>query len=345
MASLAKRWHESGGATPARLALGAGFAGVALVSLAFVIGSPDPSRAETGISIRASEVAQLSAMDKGAQAELVIEGESAQARNAQIPLSSLPMGMAKRFTDIASGSAQFDSALTCMTQAIYYEAANEPLKGKRAVAQVVLNRLKHPAYPNSVCGVVYEGVYQPVCQFSFTCDGALLRKPLARQWRESKAVAEQMLAGSVEPSVGTATHYHADYVVPRWAFTLAKIEQIGTHIFYRFPGSAGNAGAFTRRWSGRESVPSIDMDRMRQLFAANYEPQEPEFTPGLTVTPHVTDRHAPSDVGGRIDTTKGWRPSIPDPVSSGGSYNAALEQQGESDAIAIDAVEAGGAAS
>ena len=188
--------------------------------------------------------------------------------------------------------------------------------------------MKHPAYPGSVCGVVYEGVYQPVCQFSFTCDGALTRQPLSRQWRESEAVAKAMLAGETEPSVGTATHYHADYVVPRWAYTLAKIEQIGTHIFYRFPGSAGSSGAFTRRWAGRESVPAIDWDRMRGLLAADVEP-EPEFVPGLTVTPHVTDRHAPNDVGGRIDTTKAWRPSIPDPVRTRGSYEDAVVQQGE----------------
>ena len=78
---------------------------------------------------------------------------------------------------------------------------------------------------------------------------------------------------------------------------------------------------------------------MRGLLAANeYEP-EPEYTPGLTVTPHVTDRHAPSDVGGRIDTTKQWRPSIPDPVNSGGAYNSALMQQSETDTQADDAAE------
>lgn len=329
LASMATAWRDNGGATPSLLAICGGFLTVVGVGLAFIIGNPDPSRAESGIAMRASEVARLSAIDKGAQAELVVEGASAQQRNAMIPVSALPLTSTGSFSSITKGSAQYASALTCMTQAIYYEAANEPRKGKRAVAQVVLNRLKHPAYPSSVCGVVYEGVYQPVCQFSFTCDGALMRQPLSRQWREARAVAEEMLAGSVEPSVGTATHYHADYVVPRWAFTLAKINQIGTHIFYRFPGSAGNKSAFTRHWNGYEAVPKIDFDRMRNLLAVDLEPEEPAFTPGLTVTPHVADRHAPNDVGGRIDTTKGWRLSIPDPVNSAGSYDAARAQQGE----------------
>src|SRR3546814_8987348 len=95
-----------------------------------------------------------------------------------------------RFAVISTSSPQYASAHRCLTQAIYYEAANEPLKGKRAVAQVVLNRLRHPAYPNSVCGVVYEGVNDPVCQFSFTCDGSLLRQPMARQWNESRRSEE-----------------------------------------------------------------------------------------------------------------------------------------------------------
>ena len=329
MATWTKAWRDSGGATPSRLAIAGGILAVAGVGLAFVIGSPNPSRAEAAITIRASEVAALQEIDKGAQAELLLQGDTAQARNALIPESSLPLARARGFSDIAKGSPQYASALKCMTQAIYYEAANEPVQGKRAVAQVVINRMKHPAYPGSVCGVVYEGVYQPVCQFSFTCDGALTRQPLARQWRESEAVAKAMLSGETEQSVGTATHYHADYVVPRWAYTLAKIDQIGTHIFYRFPGNAGHSGAFTRRWAGRESVPAIDWDRMRGLLNANIEP-EPEFTPGLTVTPHVTDRHAPNDVGGRIDTTKEWRPSIPDPVNTAGSYDDAVVQQGDS---------------
>ena len=330
VASMAKAWRDSGGATPGRLALGGGLLTVFIVALAFVIGSPDPSRAESGISMRSSEVARLKNLDQGAQAELLIEGASAQERNALIPTADLPLGRVSGFSAIPKTSQQYRSALTCLTQAIYYEAANEPVQGKRAVAQVVLNRMRHPAYPNSVCGVVYEGVYQPVCQFSFTCDGALLRKPMARQWGESKAVAEAMLAGAVEPSVGTATHYHADYVVPRWAFTLAKIEQIGTHIFYRFPGRPGGVGSFTGRWNGYEAVPSIDFDRLRGMLEADLAPVEPELTPGLTVTPLVSDRHAPSDVGGRIDTTKSWRLSIPDPVAASGAYSAARANQGES---------------
>ena len=165
---------ETAGTARGRLTIGAGVLAMAALALSLVFGDLDASRAESGIAAQAREMAKLKSLDSGAQAEIIVEGLSAQERNEMIPVSgkAAPMG---GFTAIAAGSAQYSTALKCLTQAIYYEAANEPLKGKRAVAQVVLNRLKHPAYPNSVCGVVYEGVNQPVCQFSFTCDGSLLR--------------------------------------------------------------------------------------------------------------------------------------------------------------------------
>jgi len=276
-----------------------------------------------------AELEQLVLSTSGKEGVVLDRGVSAIERNALIPLSRIPIEPTSAFVGIVDGDAGYKTALNCLTQAIYYEAANEPVSGKQAVAQVVLNRLRHPAYPNSVCGVVYQGANDPVCQFSFTCDGSLLRQPLAAQWTESRKVARAALAGYVDRSVGSATHYHADYVVPKWAYSLAKIEQVGTHIFYRFPGRAGGAAFLTARWSGRESVPTIDFDRLLGLqsqLAAESEPMV-ENVPGLTVVPHVTDRHAENDVGGRIDTTKEWRLSIPDPVNSSGSYGQAVQDQ------------------
>ena len=339
LASIFQSLVETTGATRGRIALGAGLAVTLGLAVSFLIGNPVPGYAESGVKLQAREVAQLKTLDEGDQRDILIEGLSAQEENELIPVSAALGGKMAGFASIGQSSPQFGSALTCLTQAIYYEAANEPLTGKRAVAQVVLNRMKHPAYPNSVCGVVYEGVHKPVCQFSFTCDGSLLRKPLARQWGQSRDVAQMALSGSVEPAVGSATHYHADYVLPRWAYTLAKIDKIGTHIFYRFPGRAGEVNAFTRRWNGRESIPQFDSERLRRMLAAQYAEQEPEYTPGLTVTPDVADRHAPSDVGGRIDTTKKWRLNIPDPVQASSTYSATVNGQGEGlgDEISQDA--------
>ncbi len=292
---------------------------------------PPEQAARAAVPISDSIRGQIATMSTGADQAIVVTGASAVERNALIPTSALPVGRLSAFTEIGTSSSAYGNALKCMTQAIYYEAANEPETGKRAVAQVVINRLRHPAYPNSVCGVVYEGANARVCQFSFTCDGSLLRAPMARQWGESRRIAAAALAGSVEPEVGTATNYHADYVVPRWAFTLGKMAQIGRHIFYRLPGRIGSQGAFGDHWTGIERIPALDFGRLRAELSARLDDTGAEpvdaYVPGLTVTPDEKDRHAPIDVGGRLDTTTTWRLSIPDPTELSNSYKSTVSNQ------------------
>ncbi|MFN3535930.1 MAG: cell wall hydrolase [Brevundimonas sp.] len=146
-------------------------------------------------------------------------------------------------------------AQRCLTQAVYYEAALESTLGQEAVAQVVLNRVRDPNYPNTVCGVVFEGAERTTgCQFSFTCDGALSQAPVGWAWQRAETVAQRALAGHVAAEVGTATHYHADYVHPWWAPTVTKIRQIGAHIFYRWNGALGDTAAFIQTHAGREPV-------------------------------------------------------------------------------------------
>ncbi len=141
----------------------------------------------------------------------------------------------------------------CLTTAIYYEAASEPRAGQEAVAQVVLNRVRHPLYPKSVCGVVYEGVGAgPACQFTFACDGSLARRPVPRLWDNARAVALAALDGHVAQEVGAATHYHAYYVSPAWRTALVRTARIGAHIFYRMAGARGAAAALTGRYDGAE---------------------------------------------------------------------------------------------
>jgi spore germination cell wall hydrolase CwlJ-like protein len=172
--------------------------------------------------------------------------------NAQIPLAGGPNPAAKPFAFAGSKGAQAQ-ALQCLASAVYYEAGNQDEDGERAVAQVVLNRVRHPAFPNSVCGVVYEGSTRPTgCQFTFTCDGSLAREPDSEGWRRAWKVAEDALSGYVYGPVGWATHYHADYVVPTWAASMAKSAIIGAHIFYRWPGSWGKAAVFTDSYAGHE---------------------------------------------------------------------------------------------
>ena len=154
---------------------------------------------------------------------------------------------------------RFLSALQCLTQAVYYEAGSEPEAGQRAVAQVVLNRTRHPAFPNSVCGVVYQGSELPTgCQFTFTCDGSLLRPPFSVAWDRARKVALAAMSGWVEQPVGLSTHYHATYVVPYWAAALDKVTLVGSHIFYSLPGRGGSIAAFRANYDfAGEFTPAV----------------------------------------------------------------------------------------
>jgi len=180
-------------------------------------------------------------------------GERAEQLNAERPFAGLPIEPMRPFI-LKTDAADQARAVHCLAQAIYFEAAREPLKGQQAVAQVVLNRLRHPAYPKTVCGVVYQGASLPTgCQFTFTCDGALRWRPEADLFARAEAVARKALAGYVDKEVGPATHYHAAYVAPYWAPTLVKMTQVGQHIFYRWTGAWGEPAAFTGHYAGREA--------------------------------------------------------------------------------------------
>jgi spore germination cell wall hydrolase CwlJ-like protein len=146
-------------------------------------------------------------------------------------------------------------ALQCLTQAIYYEAASEPEDGQRAVAQVVLNRVRHQAFPATVCGVIFQGSEKRGCQFSFACDGALARIPARAAWARAARVADAALAGSVFAPVGTATHYHTYAVTPSWNRSLVMTGVFGAHFFHRWKGWWGMAAAFRQGYAGGEPLP------------------------------------------------------------------------------------------
>ena len=150
-----------------------------------------------------------------------------------------------------------ERAEQCLAAAIYYEAASESDAGQRAVAQVVLNRVAHPSYPGSVCGVVYQGSERVTgCQFSFTCDGSLARKPSALFWNRALNIARDALNGHVYTPIGLATHYHTVQIYPYWAPSLAYLGTIGAHRFYSFKGAAGRQSTFRFAYAGSEPLPA-----------------------------------------------------------------------------------------
>lgn len=171
--------------------------------------------------------------------------------------SAIVAGPSARPMRIDNSGVDRTRAEQCLTAAIYYEAASEADSGQRAVAQVVLNRVAHPAYPDTVCGVVYQGSERTTgCQFSFTCDGSLARRPNPLFWERAASVARQALGGYVYEPVGLATHYHTLAVHPYWAPSLRFLLTIGAHRFYSFNGSAGRPGVFRYAYLGGEPTPA-----------------------------------------------------------------------------------------
>jgi spore germination cell wall hydrolase CwlJ-like protein len=181
--------------------------------------------------------------------------------NDSIPFSDEANPRAPSTVFRAAGPADQVRSLQCLAEAIYYEARSESEDGQRAVAQVVLNRVRHPAFPGSVCGVVYQGPLRAGggCQFTFTCDGSLVRMPYGEDWARARRIAAEALAGYVYAPVGLATNYHTHQVLPDWAFRLAKARVIGNHIFYRMPGAWGDSSAFSQAYRGREPSPATVM--------------------------------------------------------------------------------------
>jgi spore germination cell wall hydrolase CwlJ-like protein len=214
--------------------------------------------------------------------------EQAQTLNLKIPVATGPNPAARPFSTAGLSPISQARALDCLTSAAYYEAGNESDDGIRAVAQVVLNRARHPAFPSSVCGVVFQGSTRATgCQFTFTCDGSLQRRPNAASWTRAKRIAQAALAGFVYAPAGWATHYHANYVLPYWAPSLAKNAVVGAHLFYRWSGGWGRPGAFTQRYARQEpdssGLRTISLAAFASRSATPADQQNVEEIPGAEV--------------------------------------------------------------
>ncbi|MES2096179.1 MAG: cell wall hydrolase [Pseudomonadota bacterium] len=186
-----------------------------------------------------------------------VDPGDAVAFNDSIPIVGGPNPAARPFI-FSGSSADFARAIDCLAIGQLYEAGDD-VEGERAVAQVILNRVRHPAFPKSVCGVIFQGAERSTgCQFSFACDGAMMRwRPSGAAFARARTVASGALGGSVYAPVGLATHYHTNWVVPYWSSSLDKIAQVKTHLFFRWTGWWGTPAAFARSVSGFE--PNIAM--------------------------------------------------------------------------------------
>ncbi|MEG3086105.1 cell wall hydrolase [Sphingomonas sp. PB4P5] len=180
--------------------------------------------------------------------------DDARTFNAGIPFSTDPNPAARPF-HLAGTDEDRLRATDCMAAAMLYEAGDDTL-GQRSVGQVIINRTRHPAFPKTICGVVFQGQERSTgCQFTFTCDGALVRHRWSDlAWKRARETATLALTGSVFKPVGYATHYHTDWVVPYWQSSLDKVAKVRTHLFFRWTGWWGTPPAFRRAVSPSEPV-------------------------------------------------------------------------------------------
>lgn len=176
------------------------------------------------------------------EASPALRGEDAIAQNARAPFVAL--GPAARPFRFSGPAHERISARACLAAAMVYEAGDDAI-GQLAVGQVILNRVRHPAFPASVCGVVTQGSDRATgCQFTFTCDGSLARNIALPARARALAHADLMLGGMVFAGVGLATHYHTIGVYPWWSPRLEKIARVGSHVFFRWPDLWGSSRMF-----------------------------------------------------------------------------------------------------
>ncbi|MBB4197377.1 hypothetical protein GGD83_001163 [Rhodoblastus sphagnicola] len=190
--------------------------------------TPAPSRAES--------LASATPFD-AEDTPVEVLAEAINPRLVGGALSSPSLATPENARDIMAMIApqKLEAEKHCLAQAIYFEARGEPEAGQAAVAQVVLNRMTSGLYPSSICGVVFQNrSHYKACQFSFACEGRSLHVRDADSWAQAQRIADDALAGrGWLAEVGNSTHYHANYVRPRWARSLKKMDVIGKHIFYR----------------------------------------------------------------------------------------------------------------
>jgi spore germination cell wall hydrolase CwlJ-like protein len=212
----------------------------------------------------------------GSLARTTLPPDDARKRNDHVAFEPRVGAIARPFAFTGSDLDRA-RAIQCLATAVLYEAGDDAA-GQTAVAQVVLNRVRHPAFPATVCGVVYQGSQRKTgCQFTFTCDGSLLRRTMNQpSWQRARSVAESALSGHVDATVGLATHYHTNWVYPYWSPSLRKLAQVGTHLFFGWPGSWGAQGAFAKAYRGHEAgAPTIG-----GLTALNITGDAPVPSPG-----------------------------------------------------------------
>ena len=326
MQRVPSAWRDNGPLFGVAAILSVVFLALALRGPADSINSPETvtATAADASERQSADVVNLPAAPGDTVVLSELAPEDARARNAGIEFAAVGPGTPRPF-DFRGSSSDRARARDCLALAGMAEAGSGD-GDQRAVMQVILNRVRHPAFSKSVCGVVFEGSQRPTgCQFSFTCDGSLARRYGDGLWAASRRRAEEMLGGATYAPVGNATHFHADYVYPWWSDQLDKVAQVGPHIFFRWRGFWGTARALSARYSGEEPDPMALRETAQAVAAANPLPTLIES--GAAVRSIVQDQPATVDV--EEDTNA-------PPASPGAGVHFVLIYAGDSPAALVD---------
>jgi len=271
---------------------------------------------------RAGEPAIAQSADHGALAQ--------KADRAALPALIAPLADRIRAAPFAfSGTEDArEQSVSCLAAAAWYEAGNDA-DSQRSVIQVVLNRVKHPSFPKTICGVVLHGAgLLTGCQFTFTCDGSIgRRRPGPGDWARARELAKAALDGAVDDAVRRATHYHADYVQPWWSGQMERIAQVGRHIFYRWPGAQGSlSGRPSTRVVGDDiQLARLGLDRNGALLPR----------PAGTIMAHPV---ALAEVAPASNAPSGTVSATSGPATSGRAIVMALDTNKLSGRWAVDAL-------
>jgi spore germination cell wall hydrolase CwlJ-like protein len=158
-----------------------------------------------------------------------------QALRGPLAAPAPPAAPPQAAAQLAEAQARQARELDCLAEAVYFEARGESARGQAAVATVIMNRVRSPRFPKTVCGVVFQGAgHRKGCQFSFACDGHIERVAEWDAWAEARQVAARALSGAVLRDVGSATHFHTTGVDPEWGSRMLRVAKVGLHVFYRF---------------------------------------------------------------------------------------------------------------
>lgn len=218
-----------------------------VVEVAAPLETAKVNAADTGTTPPSMPIA-VAAIDPDLKTPALDAIESIAAPNSDVPMpKSMSTKLAYARADLPAtvfddsvhdkkGKKVSDKEVWCMATAIYFEARGETYRGQVGVAQVVMNRVAHKLYPDTICGVVYQNQSKRnACQFSFACDGISDKVSDKKAWAQAMTIAKDVISGKEYlAEVGYSTHYHAAYVYPNWAPRMKKNAKIGQHIFYQF---------------------------------------------------------------------------------------------------------------